>query len=514
MIKIKTYNIIFIHKCIKYPFMLQMLSCKLEQINEKINKLLEIETNKNYFFREYEKNEEINEIKDFDMKNFIFCETDDITFYYARTLFEGSKQIEKIKNLCYLFRNNPYIQTLIFSCMFYNTTLKSLDSFDGMFENTKKMLITDLSYMFKDSLLESNISMKNMFSNSSIYESHLNSLFENTKIKHVNSMYNMFNGDENLKYVNLRNMFEDCVNLKSISINNIFDGNLNETYFNNKEIFKGCNPLHLLIDFYHEDGYKHENYNNEIINKFIDELPDFSYIYIDDKRRYEDFEKYLKDENTNSIIVVDENLNCFKNIIKIKKDILEEYNNRISEVIKKTNIILGSKIGSYIAVYPEKSDTLYDDEYVVPGYIVDASIDSKTIPLNNYNSLLETGNNADAVNDGRTIPVVHNNQLFKSGKNGEIVNSSKCSGKINNCHCKDEEENDIEVDFEVLFQILREKFSYGYIPQMDEENLILSIEISDKKIINSYIEFKINPTPIGEIIKENIIEKQFKIFYD
>lgn len=494
--------------------MLKMLSCKLEQINEKINKLLEIESNKNYFFKEYEKNEEINEIKDFDMRNFIFCESDDITFYYARTLFEGSKRIEKIKNLCYLFRNNSYIQTLIFSCMFYNTTLKSLDSFDGMFENTKKMLITDLSYMFKDSLLESDISMKNMFSNSSIYESHLNSLFENTKIKHVNSMYNMFNEDKNLRYVNLRNMFEDCVNLKSISINNIFDGNLNETYFNNKEIFKGCNPLYLLIDFYYEDGYKHENYNNEIINKFIEELPNFSYIYIDDKRRYEDFEKYLTDENTNSIIVVDENLNCFKNIIKIKKDILEEYNNHISGVIKKTNTTFESLQGAILPMY--KGEILYNDEYVVPGYEAILIGSSKTITVDDNNSLPVSENNTDVVLVGRTITVNNYNSLHEFNENRKVINR-KCSKKINNCHCKDEEENDIEVDFEVLFQILREKFSYGYIPQMDEENLILSIEIGDKddkKIINSYIEFKINPTPIGEIIKENIVEKQFKIFYD
>jgi hypothetical protein len=272
--------------------------------------------------------------------------------------------------------------------------------------------------------------------------------------------------------------------------------------------------LHLLIDFYYEDGYKHKNYNNEIINKFIEELPDFSYIYIDDKRRYEDFEKYLKDENTNSIIVVDENLNCFKNIIKIKKDILEEYNNHVSGVIKKTNTTFESLQGDILPMY--KGEILYNDEYVVPGYEAILIGSSKTITVDNNDSLPVSENNTDVAMVGRTIIVNNYNSLHEFDENRKVINR-KCSKKINNCHCKDKEENDIEVDFEVLFQILREKFSYGYIPQMDEENLILSIEISDKddkKIINSYIEFKINPTPIGEIIKENIVEKQFKIFYD
>lgn len=427
-----------------------MSLCNLNQINVKLNNSLE--NINNNFLSVYKKNENTSEIKNVDMKNVVNTGTDDVTTYYNSTLFEGSEKLEKIDNLLYLFKNNSYVQNIIFSYMFCDTTLKFLDSFDGMFENTKKMIIVNLSYMFKNSLLETNISMRNMFSNSSIYESQMNSLFKNTQIRCVDNMYNMFNENKNLKYVNFKKMFEDCVNLNSISINNIFNGNLNETYFDTKKIFKGCNPLHLLIDFYYDDGYKHKNYDHEIINKFTHELPDYSYIYIDDTRKNDDFEKYLKDENTNSFIVVDKNGNCFIQLTRIQRSIIDEVNEKL-ETIEKN-----------------RAFTENDKFAVLWNYTQEVA------SLTPYNGQIKPS--------------------MQSGFEGiEYRNQT----------------TDISPEIVVLLNLLKNKgVNYGYVPQIIDDEMELYTLEDEKtgKLLEAYFSFKIKPTPIEKMLKEKIEKRK------
>lgn len=430
-----------------------MSACILNQ-NKKPNKSLENINNSS--FNVYKKNENINEVKNVDMKNVdmknvINTETNNTTTYYNNSLFKGSEKLEKIDNFSYLFKNCPHVQSTIFPYMFYGTTLKFLDSFDCMFENTKNMIFANLSSMFRNSSLETDISMRNMFSNSSICETQMNSLFKNTQIKCVDNMYNMFNENENLKYVNFKKMFEDCVNLNSISINNIFDGNLNETHFDTKKIFKGCNPLHLLIDFYYDNGYKHENYDHEIISKFTHELPDYSYIYIDDTRKIDEFKKYLKKENTNSFIIVDENGNCFLQLTKIQQNIID----KVNEEFEKNRTTNGN---------------------------------NKTVMLYNYTQTVAS----------QMVPIY-------GGQIKPTMQSDYGGIEYRN------QTPEMPTKITVLLNLLKnEGVNYGYVPQIIDDEMELYILEDEKtgKLLEAYFTFEMKQTSIEKMLKEKIEKRR------
>ena len=432
-----------------------MSACILNQ-NPKLNKSLE--NINNSFFNVHKKDENISDMKNVDMKNVINTETNNTTTYYNNSLFKGSEKLENIYNLLCLFGNDPDVQNIIFPYMFYGTTLKFLDSFDCMFENTKNMIFANLSSMFRNSLLETDISMRNMFSNSSICESNMNSLFKNTQIRCVDNMYNMFNKNRNLKYVNFKKMFEDCVNLNSISINNIFDGNLNETHFDTKKIFKGCNPLHLLVDFYYDNGYKHKKYGHEIISKFTHELPDYSYIYIDDTRKIDEFKKYLKKENTNSFIIVDKNGNCFLQFTKIQQSIIDKVNEELEKMEVNEEL------------EKNRATNEINKTHMITNFTL--SVASQMVPV--YGSQIKPTIQSDYGN------IEYRNQTH-------------------------------EIYPEIILNLLKnEGINYGYVPQIIDDEMELYILEDEKtgKLLEVYFTFEMEPTSVEKMLKEKIEKRR------